>query len=195
MSKAVPRLTRACQHCGGAFQITAARIASGGGKYCSRLCGNRAICRRHGHTTKTSQSPTYKSWSSMRSRCERPEVAKYEHYGGRGIKVCAQWQAFAGFLVDMGERPEGHTLDRIDVNGNYEPGNCRWATKAQQTYNTRQTHWVEYGGERCCLTELARDLGLAPTLLESRVRRGWPEWRWSQPSDKRIQIRRTRKHP
>jgi hypothetical protein len=73
----------------------------------------------------------------MRTRCENPKATKYAIYGGRGITVCARWDSFENFLTDMGERPEGLTLDRIDVNGNYEPGNCRWATAKEQRANQR----------------------------------------------------------
>jgi hypothetical protein len=181
-----------CERCGAPFRVKPSHAARGGGRFCSILCRNRTMVRpKHGHVSGGRQSRTYQSWASMKDRCTRPANPKFEHYGGRGIGFCARWHDFAQFLADMGERPAGTSLDRIDVNGNYEPGNCRWATREQQTYNTRQTHWVEYGGQKRCLTELARELGLDPAALHARIKRGWPEWRWAQPSDKRIQIRRT----
>lgn len=107
---------------------------------------------KHGHTSskkdhacnKNGWSPTYTSWSSMLTRCYNPNDKNYHYYGGRGIIVCDRWrgkEGFANFLADMGERPVGTTLDRFPNNGsgNYEPGNCRWATRAEQLRNTRAT--------------------------------------------------------
>jgi hypothetical protein len=83
-------------------------------------------------------TPTYRSWVAMKTRCFNPARGDYHLYGGRGITVCKQWrQSFACFLADMGERPEGRTLDRLDPNGNYEPSNCRWATVEEQARNKR----------------------------------------------------------
>lgn len=93
----------------------------------------KAINYKHGMT----YTRAWRSWSSMHDRCRNPNAPKFAHYGGRGIKVCDQWKEFEQFLIDMGERPEGTTLDRINVNGMYEPSNCRWATHKEQRHNRR----------------------------------------------------------
>jgi hypothetical protein len=76
----------------------------------------------------------------MKQRCLNPKATAYAYYGGRGVTICERWMSFDNFLADMGERPEGRTLDRIDPYGNYEPSNCRWATYAEQTHNRRKTN-------------------------------------------------------
>lgn len=98
-------------------------------------CGCLALERRTKHGR--SRSPTYSSWRAMRARCQRPSSVGFASYGGRGISVCERWEKFENFLADMGERPLGTSIDRIDVNGNYEPGNCRWATREVQDENVR----------------------------------------------------------
>ena len=102
----------------------------------------------------------------MHDRC------KYRK-GYAAIEVCARWENFLLFLEDMGERPEGHTIDRIDGSGNYEPDNCRWADIFTQLANRNCTHWIEYQGKCQPLGHWARDLGMNKQTLSERIKRGW----------------------
>ncbi len=100
-----------------------------------RGAGNgRAI---HLHALRDEHSPTYGTWATMLSRCRNSHFHKYKDYGARGITVCDRWLTFENFLADMGERPKGRSIDRINNDGNYEPGNCRWATPQEQRQNQR----------------------------------------------------------
>lgn len=110
----------------------------------------------------------------MIQRCEYPKARDYARYGGRGIRVCARWRgSFAAFTEDMGERPPGMQLDRIDNDGNYEPGNVRWATVAEQSANKSTNRKLTIGGVTLTVTEWARSRGLDPFTVFRRVYRGW----------------------
>lgn len=94
----------------------------------------------HGHKKNNKESVTYRTWVNMRARCNNPNETGYEYYGGRGIKVCREWEnSFEAFLRDMGCKPTGLTIERIDVNGNYNKSNCKWATTKEQSLNRRNS--------------------------------------------------------
>lgn len=93
----------------------------------------------HGHCSRTHVTPTYHSWVAMAVRCRYPEQERFKDWGGRGITICERWKSFENFLADMGERPPGKTLDRIDNDGNYEPGNCHWVPIAENNRKRRNT--------------------------------------------------------
>jgi len=126
----------------------------------------------HGHACGGTISAEYRSWRKMRERCLNPRNSNYEYYGGRGISVCERWNNFSCFLADMGPRPAGHTLDRIDGNKGYEPSNCRWATKVEQARNTSQNVWIELNGERRLLIDWSERLGISRQAIYHRVSRG-----------------------
>lgn len=131
-------------------------------------------------------TPIYNLWASMKARCSNPNSRFYKDYGGRGITVCERWEIFENFYADMGDRPEGLSLDRIDNNKGYSPDNCRWATKLQQRRNTRTNTWLEFNGERRVLTEWAEIVNLSPATIRSRLRASWTvDKALSTPPDKR----------
>lgn len=143
--------------------------------------------REHGlcHATTQSDAPqqlpkardeckTYRVWADMRARCRNPRWWLYKYYGARGITVCERWNtSFANFFADMGRRPPGMQLDRIDNSKGYSPENCRWASRAEQQRNTRATRHIEYQGRTQCLADWAKEAGMAPNALGSRLKLGW----------------------
>jgi hypothetical protein len=142
---------------------------------------------RHGHTKRSlpgKRTKTYGVWNHMLSRCRNPNVINYERYGARGIKVCERWQIFDNFLEDMGEPPEGTSIDRIDNNGNYEPGNCRWATLKEQNRNRRNNIKIDFNGETLVLADWAKRFDIPYSVMLWRYRKGWTEAKLMQPSRK-----------
>jgi len=152
--------------------------------YADVLRGATASCGcaqniKHGHARKGRQSAEYRAWRAMIDRCNNPKTAYWSRYGGRGIRVCANWMSdFEAFLLHIGPRPSaGHSVDRYpDPDGDYEPGNVRWATAREQAANKTQTKSasvVEYMGRSQSLSDWARELGLSFSLLRDRLRMGW----------------------
>ena len=117
----------------------------------------------------------FRAWRQMRSRCYNPRMNGYENYGGRGIKVCDAWvDSFENFLADMGTKPTSrHSLDRINNDGNYEPANCKWATKLEQDNNRRTNRFISFMGRRMTIAQWARRIGISVVTLNSRFQRGW----------------------
>lgn len=117
------------------------------------------------------EKKTYQSWADMRNRCNNENHARYHQYGGRGIKVCERWNSFDTFKEDMGLKPDGLTLDRIDNNGNYEPNNCEWATYRRQNKHKTTTTYYECDGESHTIEEWADIVGIPRSTLSERIHR------------------------
>ena len=140
------------------------------GKINSCGCGLVGRGFRHGGR----YTPEYTIWCAMKDRCENPQNKSFPYYGGRGIKVCKQWQSFDNFLRDMGKRPRGKSIDRFpNNNGNYEPGNCRWATTDEQARNTRANVLITYQGQTRTAQEWATITGIDNSTICKRVKAGW----------------------
>lgn len=126
-------------------------------------------------TNRRGKTPEYRAWSKIKERCFKPHHPSYTDYGGRGISMCARWRgSFPAFLADVGPRPSpAHSIDRIDNDGHYEPGNCRWATRSQQVRNSRHARRLTFGGETRTICEWADRLGLKLNTITDRLRKGW----------------------
>lgn len=119
-------------------------------------------------------SRTWTSWQMMHRRCAGYTETHRKHYTDKGIKVCERWEDFNAFLADMGTRPEGMTLDRIDINGPYSPENCRWATHTEQMGNRSNSVHITLNGVTKCMSQWAKELGLTHETIKQRLRKGWP---------------------
>lgn len=124
---------------------------------------------RHGmHNTST-----YRAWRSMASRCNNPKNKRYKDYGGRGISIYERWNNFENFYKDMGVKPKGKSLDRIDNDKGYEPSNCKWSTPTEQLNNTRKNIYIIYKGITKTVPEWGRYLGIKPCTIHTRIKREW----------------------
>lgn len=159
--------------CGAECWPHSTSLISGNTRSCG--CKNAAdrlrAVTRHGQT----KTPEYQAWLAAKARCSRKNLPGYALYGGRGITVCDRWiNSFENFIADMGARPSPkHSLDRIDVNGNYSPENCRWATIAVQTRNRRSNVWVTVNGRKLTAKDAALELGIGAAIIYRRLSDGW----------------------
>lgn len=153
--------------CGGGTVVMATNVLRGLTASCG--CLQEKSRTKHGMC----KTRTYGAWMGMKSRVSGNGDLSKKHYQGRGIKVASQWEtSFEQFLADMGECPPGMELDRVDNDGDYEPGNCRWATRSQQMANTRRTHIVACLGESMCLLHACKKIGLSYRTAMKRMARG-----------------------
>lgn len=163
--------------CGTVAKIRRDGLLNGRSRSCGCLSRENAKIKsmRHGHAVDGEVSTEYSIWRGIKNRCMNKNRHDWHRYGGRGIAVCERWaECFQNFLDDMGLRPsKDHTIDRINNNGNYEPSNCRWATKDQQYGNRSSSRLLTWGGESLCLAQWERRLGLGQNVIRTRLRRGW----------------------
>ena len=165
--------------CGKTKRIYRSDLLCGKTRSCGCLRVRQLIARSttHGHAHRGHQSPEYKSWANMIQRCTNHSLPEFKDYGGRGITVCKRWLDFENFLADMGRKPSNRlTIERIENAGNYEPANCRWATRKEQNNNKRSNVWVESEGRRMRLADWAVALGLSYSAIHKRFTKGtWPK--------------------
>jgi len=163
-----------CQcDCGGVNEVLLENLRAGLVRSCGCLAAERRVeCKTiHGGAG----TPEFRSWVSMRRRCNNPNNKSYHHYGGRGVRVCKRWDSFANFLADMGLRPPGDriSIDRINNNGDYKPSNCRWADPKVQANNRRSSIRIRYKGRVIGLSEASAISGIPENTLAARINRGW----------------------
>lgn len=154
--------------CGTIRAVSGSSLKMGKSKSCG--CLFREVLLKRITTHGGTNSPEYGIWEAIRGRCLSPGHSAYKHYGGRGITICARWVNFSNFLADMGKRPSlKHSIDRIDNNGNYEPGNCRWVTQGQQCQNSRRTVRLEVEGIEMALGRACRRYGMDYSNISRKV--------------------------
>jgi hypothetical protein len=154
--------------CGNIKNVRSGDLRSGNTNSCGCYMKDRIkeTNIKHGASKNNVMSGAYRSWRSMKERCYVKSCIEYERYGGRGIIVCDRWKNyFENFLEDMGERPEGYSLERKDFNGSYEPSNCCWIHNSQQAKNRRNNKYVVLNGEKLIYTDAARALNLNPSTI------------------------------
>jgi hypothetical protein len=165
--------------CGAEFESAINDVKSGGTQSCK--CKKEKVAKTrfitHGLTTSSGHHPLHRTWRNITSRCGNPKNPGYKNYGGRGITVCDRWKGlygFPSFLEDVGEKPsKEHSLDRIDNNQGYSKENCRWATRREQSRNTRRTVVIEYQCVSMSLKEWSLVLGINYQTLCNRIAGGW----------------------
>lgn len=170
-SKHNRRIWRCVCACGKEVEVQANYLKNGEVASCGCLRVDKKANFRHGH--RAARSRAYKAWENMKKRCDNPNLPQWKDWGGRGITYDPRWAVFENFLADMGEPPEGCSLDRIDNNKGYSKENCRWATRSEQRRNSRQIHWVEHDGKTLCLRDWCKEVGANYGTIISRIHRGW----------------------
>ena len=158
--------------CGKHTSVQAYSLRSGDSKSCG--CGRSRSHFIHGHAKPSKPTREYSAWSSARQRCNNPNDPGFHNYGGRGIRMTAAWDTFAQFFADMGPSQPHQSLDRIDPDGPYSIGNCRWASRVTQANNTRRNARLTVHGRSMTLAEASRAYGVPYARLRRRLGLGWP---------------------
>ncbi len=162
----IRRLSAICVcDCGKTCDSLISRLFNGGMKSCG--------CRRRNKKHLKSKTKVYRAWAQMKDRCQNKNYRRYDLYGGRGISVCERWDSFENFFADMGEPLPRQSIDRIDNNGNYEPGNCRWTTMTVQSNNKRNNVVLTFRGRSQTSSEWAKEFGMTRSCLHLRLKAGW----------------------
>lgn len=158
--------------CGNESLISPSNLRSGNSTACGKCRGFNANAKKHGHRPQEGKSKTYVSWQSMKSRCTNNKSDGYINYGAAGIDFDPRWEDFSIFVEDMGERPNGTTLDRVAGKQGYSKENCRWATYKTQTQNRNNARSFEYNGSKKTVQEISNMLGISYSTAYHRLTRG-----------------------
>lgn len=168
--------------CGNKAVVAGTRLKCGKSKSCG--CWTIEKTKENNTTHGLSHTKTYWIWYGMISRCTKSDYRHFANYGGRGIKVCERWMDFPSFLQDMGHSSEGMEIERINNNGNYEPSNCRWATRKEQCRNMRNNVMFTYNSQTKLLIEWSEETGISYNCLRYRIKAKWPEKDLFKPSQR-----------
>ena len=160
-------------NCGTVRNVTASHLKDGVSKSCGcfnleRLSETKTT---HGEAGRTAE---YGIWAGMITRCTNTKTKRFLRYGGRGIKVCKRWRKYENFLLDMGRRPDGLTLERKNNNGDYSPKNCVWASWTDQQNNRSDNKIISFNGEKLTMAQWSKKTGIAYAAIQRRIRDGWP---------------------
>lgn len=159
--------------CGNEKVVRLKSARTGHTSSCGCLAREVLVYRNETHGLTRTHPGAYRSWKDMRARCLNERGKDFKDYGGRGISICLRWDDFAEFVRDMGERPQGRSLDRIDVNGDYSPENCRWAVAETQANNKRSNQRIAFRGEEKTLQQWCRQFGLEHSKVRYRLANGY----------------------
>lgn len=159
--------------CGNTAEVGTHTLRTGASKSCG-CYAKESLEKRKQSGVKKKFRAEYNIWNHMKRRCYTPTTKCYSRYGGRGITVCSRWlESFENFYADMGPKPKGMSIDRVDNDGPYSPENCRWATHPEQMRNTRQTRYFEWAGMRMCLQDWCDKVGMNAVTVHRRMQQGW----------------------